>query len=98
MWQVVLYITAKTVVLFVSVMLALSWASAWWYHRDCERAARVAKVLLVAWGILILMATLVPTQPLGTSGHDISWVPGEGMWGDDLGGLFPEEPWVQESP
>lgn len=91
MWQVVLYITPASVVVFVLAMLALSWAGARWYHRNCETAIRAARFLLAAWGILILVATLTPTQALGSSGYHIYWIPGEGMWDAGGYGVFPEE-------
>ncbi|WJY35824.1 VanZ family protein [Streptomyces sp. P9-2B-2] len=94
MWQVVLYISPVTVTLFIAAMAGLSGAGAWWYQRENGgRALRAARVLLVAWTTLVLLATLMPTQPLGTGGHDISWIPGEGMWeaSGSNGGLFPEE-------
>ncbi|MFD3843748.1 VanZ family protein [Streptomyces sp. NPDC058642] len=87
----VLYITPASVVMFVLTMLALSWVGAWWFHRNYEVASRVVRFILAAWGLLILVATLAPSQPLGTSGYYISWIPGEGMWGAGGSGLFPEE-------
>lgn len=91
MWRAVLYVNPVSVALFVLAMLAFSFLGSWWLHRRPGTALRMAKVLLYAWGVVILVATLMPTQPLGSSDHHIWWLPGEGLWGGQADGLFPEE-------
>lgn len=95
MWQVILYISPVTVALFVATMIALCLIGAWWRTRtDGHRATRTARVLLLAWGLVTLVATVSPTQPPGTGGHDISWIPGEGLWqpsGYHGAGVFDDE-------
>ncbi|UGY92833.1 VanZ family protein [Streptomyces gobiensis] len=94
MWKVVLYLSPTTAALFVAAIVGLAALGAWWYGReDGGRAVLTARVLLAAWAVLVLMATITPTQPLGTGGYDISWVPGGGLWesGGNGYGLFPEE-------
>ncbi|WP_432096016.1 VanZ family protein [Streptomyces sp. bgisy100] len=99
MWQVVLYINPATVALFVAAVVALSATAAWWHHRSdgCaanRRVDRGVQAMLAAWTVLVLAATIMPTQPLGTGGHDIFWTPGEGLWtptGEGGAALFAEE-------
>ncbi|WP_217189392.1 VanZ family protein [Streptomyces buecherae] len=94
MWQVVLYVSPATLALFLTATVGLCLAGARWLARDSDRASRAARALLLLWAGLTLVATVAPTQPLGTGGHAIAWIPGEGMWqpsGHSGAGLFAEE-------
>ncbi|MET8725244.1 VanZ family protein [Streptomyces misionensis] len=45
-------------------------------------------MLLILCLVIIYAATLMPPQPLGSGGpRYISWVPGEGLWGNDLSSM-----------
>ncbi|MGZ0236516.1 VanZ family protein [Streptomyces sp. CPS1] len=45
-------------------------------------------MLLILCLVIIYAATLMPTQPLDSGGpRYISWVPGEGLWGNDLSSM-----------
>ncbi|MFB7634913.1 VanZ family protein [Streptomyces sp. NPDC056149] len=82
MWQVVLAVTPTTVTLFLLGALALALGLALWSarapHRRTPRTA--ARALLAAWLLLMLVVTLVPTQPVGTADATFWWRPGEGMF------------------
>ncbi|MFE6779498.1 VanZ family protein [Streptomyces sp. NPDC057702] len=95
MWRVVLYVSPATIALFLTATVGLCLAGSWWLTRgDGSRAARATRALLLCWAGLTLAATVAPTQPLGTGGHAITWIPGEGMWepsGYAGAGLFAEE-------
>ncbi|MFK0296167.1 VanZ family protein [Streptomyces sp. NPDC090442] len=82
MWQVVLAVTPTTVTLFLLGALALALGLALWSARAPHRPAprTTARALLAAWLLLILVVTLVPTQPVGSSDATFWWRPGEGMF------------------
>lgn len=91
-WQVVLGITPTTVTLFLIVALGLAVAFALWGALAPERGAprTTARVLLAGWLLVLLMATLAPTQPIGSGDATVWWRPGEGLF--DLGArLEPNE-------
>ena len=49
-----------------------------------------ARLLLGGWLLLLLLATLAPSQPIGSGDATVWWLPGEGLF--DLGAqLEPEE-------
>ncbi|UQA95090.1 VanZ family protein [Streptomyces halobius] len=82
MWQVVLGITPTTVTLFLALSLALALALALWAARapgsSAPRATAVA--LLGGWLLLLLVATLAPSQPIGSGDATVWWRPGEGLF------------------
>ncbi|MCB5911143.1 VanZ family protein [Streptomyces pinistramenti] len=82
MWQVVLGITPATVTLFLLAAMALALALALWAGRAPERAAprRTAGVLLGCWLVVVLVATLAPSQPIGSGDATVWWLPGEGLF------------------
>ncbi|MFJ8231364.1 VanZ family protein [Streptomyces sp. NPDC094448] len=56
--------------------------------------ARAVRMAATTWALLVLLATLMPTQPLGSGAAYISWELGGGLWGtsSDYGaGLFEQE-------
>ncbi|MFG2895143.1 VanZ family protein [Streptomyces sp. NPDC048248] len=92
MWQVVLGITPTTVALFLAAALALAWALALWSARapGSEGPRLAAGVLLAGWLLLVLVVTLSPTQPIGSTDATVWWKPGEGLL-DPGAQLEPEE-------
>ncbi|MFG2291059.1 VanZ family protein [Streptomyces sp. NPDC048595] len=82
MWQVVLGITPTTVTLFLIVALALAAAFALWAAAVPAdgRPRTTARVLLVLWLLVLLVATLAPTQPIGSGDATVWWRPGEGLF------------------
>ncbi|MGA5566193.1 VanZ family protein [Streptomyces platensis] len=85
MWQVVLGITPTTVALFLVLALAAAVALALWtaLAPDSGAPRRTARVLLAGWLLLFLLATLAPSQPVGSGDATVWWRPGEGLF--DLG-------------
>ncbi|MFJ9473256.1 VanZ family protein [Streptomyces caniferus] len=85
MWQVVLGITPTTVTLFLVLALALAMGLALWTALAPGSLAPrgTARVLLAGWLLLLLVATLAPSQPIGSGDATVWWRPGEGLF--DLG-------------
>ncbi|MEW2439309.1 VanZ family protein [Streptomyces caniferus] len=85
MWQVVLGITPTTVTLFLVLALALAMGLALWTALAPGSVAPrgTARVLLAGWLLLLLVATLAPSQPIGSGDATVWWRPGEGLF--DLG-------------
>ncbi|MFI5526767.1 VanZ family protein [Streptomyces platensis] len=85
MWQVVLGITPTTVALFLVLALAAAVALALWtaLAPDSGTPRRTARALLAGWLLLFLLATLAPSQPVGSGDATVWWRPGEGLF--DLG-------------
>lgn len=91
-WQVVLGITPTTVTLFLIVALGVAMAFALWgtLAPDPSAPRTTARVLLAGWLLVLLAATLAPTQPIGSGDATVWWRPGEGLF--DLGArLEPNE-------
>ncbi|GLW17801.1 hypothetical protein Stsp01_45440 [Streptomyces sp. NBRC 13847] len=82
MWQVVLGVTPASVVLFLALALAAALALALWTARvPGVRAPRTtARMLLAGWLLLLLAATLMPSQPIGSGDATVWWRPGEGLF------------------
>ncbi|MFF7414315.1 VanZ family protein [Streptomyces lydicus] len=85
MWQVVLGITPTTVTLFLVAALGMAVGFALWAALAPASGAprATARVLLAGWLLLLLVATLAPTQPIGSGDATVWWRPGEGLL--DLG-------------
>ncbi|QIY55829.1 VanZ family protein [Streptomyces sp. RPA4-5] len=85
MWQVVLGITPTTVALFLVLALAAAVALALWtaLAPDSGAPRTTAHALLAGWLLLFLLATLAPSQPVGSGDATVWWRPGEGLF--DLG-------------
>ncbi|WP_336050575.1 VanZ family protein [Streptomyces sp. CA2R101] len=85
MWQVVLDVTPTTVTLFLVLALALAVALALWTALTPGGTAprTTARTLLAGWLLLFLVATLAPSQPVGSGDATVWWRPGEGLF--DLG-------------
>ncbi|MGW3012786.1 VanZ family protein [Streptomyces sp. NPDC001219] len=85
MWQVVLGITPATVALFLVLALGAAAALALWTALvpDSGAPRTTARVLLGGWLLLLLLATLAPSQPVGSGDATVWWRPGEGLF--DLG-------------
>ncbi|MFE1176777.1 VanZ family protein [Streptomyces sp. NPDC058773] len=85
MWQVVLGITPTTVALFLALALAAAMALALWtaLAPDSGVPRTTSRVLLAGWLLLLLLATLAPSQPVGSGDATVWWRPGEGLF--DLG-------------
>ncbi|MGY5129535.1 VanZ family protein [Streptomyces nigrescens] len=85
MWQVVLGITPTTVTLFLFLALAAAVALALWTALvpDSGAPRTTARMLLAGWLLLLLLATLAPSQPVGSGDATVWWRPGEGLF--DLG-------------
>ncbi|MEU9122055.1 VanZ family protein [Streptomyces sp. NPDC048506] len=81
MWQVVLVVTPTTVTLFLVAALGLATAFALWTAHAPGGGAprRTARVLLACWLLVLLAATLTPTQPIGSGDATVWWRPGEGL-------------------
>lgn len=82
MWQVVLGITPASVVLFLALALLAALALALWTaSAPGVRAPRTtARMLLAGWLLLLLAATLMPSQPIGSGDATVWWRPGEGLF------------------
>ncbi|WP_327689157.1 VanZ family protein [Streptomyces tubercidicus] len=85
MWQVVLGITPTSVTLFLVLALAAAGALALWtaLAPDSGAPRTTARALLAGWLLLFLLATLAPSQPIGSGDATVWWRPGEGLF--DLG-------------
>ncbi|BCK70827.1 hypothetical protein Srufu_047800 [Streptomyces libani subsp. rufus] len=85
MWQVVLGVTPTTVALFLVLALAAAVALALWTALvpDSGTPRTTARALLAGWLLLFLLATLAPSQPVGSGDATVWWRPGEGLF--DLG-------------
>lgn len=85
MWQVVLGVTPTTVALFVVLSLAVAMALALWTALVPGSAAprTAARTALAGWLLLLLVVTLAPSQPIGSTDATVWWRPGEGLF--DLG-------------
>ncbi|MEW9521586.1 VanZ family protein [Streptomyces tubercidicus] len=85
MWQVVLGITPTSVTLFLVLALAAAGALALWTALTPDSGAprTTARALLAGWLLLFLLATLAPSQPIGSGDATVWWRPGEGLF--DLG-------------
>ncbi|QNP71925.1 hypothetical protein IAG44_22590 [Streptomyces roseirectus] len=59
--------------------------------RNRAGAVHLARILLPAWTALVPAATITPSQPPGTSGYNVFWVPGQGLWDDWDGGVSATE-------
>ncbi|MFF3763104.1 VanZ family protein [Streptomyces sp. NPDC001922] len=78
MWQVVLLLTPFRVGLLV-VVLFLGCCALEWNSDNWRRAKLLfSRVIFYVCISLVLVATLSPTQPIGTGDTHIWWVPGEG--------------------
>ncbi|REK85261.1 VanZ family protein [Streptomyces inhibens] len=82
MWQVVLGVTPTTVTLFLIAALGLAVALALWAALAPGSCAprTTARALLAGWLLLLLVATLAPTQPIGSGDATVWWRPGEGLF------------------
>ncbi|TJZ42471.1 VanZ family protein [Streptomyces piniterrae] len=82
MWQVVLGITPTTVALFLAAALTLGLALALWAALSPGSGAprTTAVALLGGWLLLLLVATLLPSQPIGSGDATVWWLPGEGLF------------------
>ncbi|TWV34743.1 VanZ family protein [Streptomyces misionensis] len=88
MWEVILYLNPVTVSAFVLFCAVIPWVGAALASRTQEVIPKLARVLLVLCLAIIYFATLMPTQPLDSGGpRYISWVPGEGLWDNDLSSM-----------
>ncbi|MFG2830664.1 VanZ family protein [Streptomyces sp. NPDC048434] len=85
MWQVVLGVTPTTVALFLVLALAMAMAFALWTALTPGGGAprTTARMLLTGWLLLLLVATLAPSQPIGSGDATVWWRPGDGLF--DLG-------------
>ncbi|MFF8790550.1 VanZ family protein [Streptomyces sp. NPDC015125] len=85
MWQVVLDVTPTAVTLFLVLALAGAMAFALWTALTPGSGAprTTARMLLAGWLLLFLVATLAPSQPIGSGDATVWWRPGEGLF--DLG-------------
>ncbi|MFF3367078.1 VanZ family protein [Streptomyces misionensis] len=85
MWEVILYLNVASVTAFMLFCAAVPWAGAALETRTQEAIPKLARALLVLCLAVILVATLMPTQPLNSGGpRYVSWMPGEGLWSNDL--------------
>ncbi|GAA5614037.1 VanZ family protein [Streptomyces platensis] len=85
MWQVVLGVTPTTAALCLVLALAAAVALALWTALvpDSGTPRTTARALLAGWLLLFLLATLAPSQPVGSGDATVWWRPGEGLF--DLG-------------
>ncbi|MGW2023729.1 VanZ family protein [Streptomyces decoyicus] len=85
MWQVVLGITPTAVALFLVLSLAVAMALALWTALSPGSGAprTAARTALAGWLLLLLVVTLAPSQPIGSTDATVWWRPGEGLF--DLG-------------
>ncbi|MFF0747182.1 VanZ family protein [Streptomyces sp. NPDC004111] len=86
----ILYITPESVALFVLTVLLLTWFCARWRRRS-DVAPVALRFLQATWALIVLAATVFPTEPLNSTARYVEWFPGESMWGEDTGGLFEDE-------
>ncbi len=88
MWKVILYLNVVTVSTFMVFCAAIPWGGAALEVRTRGAVTKLARTLLFLCLAVILVATLMPTQPLDSGGpRYVSWVPGEGLWGNDLSSM-----------
>lgn len=82
MWQVVLDVTPTAVTLFLVLALAGAVAFALWTALTPGSTAprTTARLLLAGWLLLFLVATLTPSQPIGSGDATVWWRPGEGLF------------------
>lgn len=84
-WEIVLYLNSASVAGFLLVCAALPWGAAAIEARTQDVIPMLSRVLLAFCLLVILAATLIPSQSIGSGGQRyVSWAPGEGLWGDSL--------------
>ncbi|MEU9208433.1 VanZ family protein [Streptomyces sp. NPDC048415] len=85
MWEIILYLNFATVAGFLLFCAVIPWVAAAIEARTRDAVPVLSRVFLAFCLMVILAATLIPSQPIGSGGQRyISWAPGEGLWGDDL--------------
>lgn len=88
MWEIVLYLSLSTIAGFVVFCAALPWVLTALEVRFPRFASNLLRALLIFSLIIILVATIAPTQAIDSGGSRyVSWIPGEGLWGDGLQAL-----------
>lgn len=83
MWQAAVpALSPTTVALFLTAMAALALSLAAWTARAPVSPVprTTAAALLTAWLLLLLLVTLVPTQPVGSADATLWWRPGESLF------------------
>jgi hypothetical protein len=86
-WEIILYLNFATVAGFLLLCAAIPWAAAAVEGRTDDLVPAVSRVLLAICLLVVLAATLLPTQSLGGGERYVTWVPGEGLWGDEMSTL-----------
>ncbi|MFI9050046.1 VanZ family protein [Streptomyces sp. NPDC053427] len=90
MWQAAVpAFSPTTVALFLAAMAALALSLAGWTARAPAAARTTAAALLAGWLLVLLFATLSPTQPVGSGDATVWWRPGEGLF--DPGAQLPPQ-------
>ncbi|WP_329119787.1 VanZ family protein [Streptomyces sp. NBC_01465] len=85
MWEIIFWLNFATVAGFLLLCAVSAWVAAAVEPRTADVVPVLSRLLLACCTVVVLAATLIPSQPIGSGGQRyVSWVPGEGLWGDDL--------------
>lgn len=90
-WRVVFYVNLWTVSLFVAAVAALAVGLGVWRRTSPRRQRRAARALWVVCLAVVLAATVIPDQPIGSGVPYVAMIPGEGLWGNAAGSMFASE-------
>ncbi|MFJ7069060.1 VanZ family protein [Streptomyces sp. NPDC101115] len=91
MWQLVLYVNPLSVTLFLLGCAVFAVVFTRWLAFAPPEHRKVARRFLVGGLVIVLLATVVPTQPIGSGGRYVSLVPGAGILGPGIEGMYPME-------
>ncbi|GHH57672.1 VanZ family protein [Streptomyces candidus] len=79
MWQIILYINPGTVTAGILTCFAACALAARFQHERCDAVTHIARLALVLSLGVVVAATLIPSQEIGTGDHSVWLVPGEGI-------------------
>lgn len=91
MWQLVLYVNPLSVTLFILGSAAVALSFTRWVSAAPAARRRVARRIFLACLGVVLLATLLPTQGVGSGGQYISLTPGAGVLGPGVEGMYAME-------
>ncbi|MFJ6124566.1 VanZ family protein [Streptomyces griseoviridis] len=91
MWQLVLYVNPFTVLLFVLGTVAFSLTFCRWSASRPDHGVKAARSLFRLCLAVVLVATLMPTEPIGSGVRNVWLTPGDGLVGPGVADLFPQE-------
>ncbi|MET7754698.1 VanZ family protein [Streptomyces sp. NPDC005389] len=91
MWQIVLYVNTLSVSLFVLIAALVSVLLTRWIASAPAERRRIARILFVTSLVVVLLATIAPTQLPGSGTRYVSLSPGGAFFGSEIEGMYPME-------